>query len=119
MNQELAVGLLIVSATALPRILPAAPASRAQAGNADTSIYTATGCLRNGATSRDFLRDDDNDKTWYLRSDNVPLRPHVGHTVTVAGQMSTSSKSSNDTEPQNHLVVTKVDEIRDSCKHNQ
>src|SRR5580704_9541971 len=118
MNRKLAVGLLIVSVTALPSILPAAPASRAQDGNTDTSIYTATGCLREGATSRDFLLNDDNGKTWYLRSDNVPLQPHVGHTGTVAGESATSSKS-NDKEPQNHLAVTKVDEIRDSCKQNE
>jgi hypothetical protein len=118
-NQRLAIGLLIISMTALPNILQAAPVSRAQGGNTDTSIYTATGCLRNGATSRDFVLNDDNGKTWYLRSDNVSLRPHVGHTVTVAGQMPTNSKSGNDTEPQNHLVVTKVDEIRDSCKQNE
>jgi hypothetical protein len=115
MNLKLAIGLLIVSTAALPRIPVAA---LAQDGNTDTSIYTATGCLRDGATSRDFLLTDDDGKTWYLRSDNVRLRPHVGHTVTVAGQIPAGSKNSNDTEPQNHLVVTKVDEIRDSCKQN-
>jgi hypothetical protein len=118
MNLKLAIGLLIVSATALPRSVLAAPAAQTQDGNTDTSVYTATGCLRDGATSRDFLLTDDDGKTWYLRSDNVPLRPHVGHTVTVAGQIPTGSKSGSDTEPQNHMVVTKVDEIRESCKQN-
>jgi hypothetical protein len=119
MRFKVAIGLLILSAAAIPRIALANPAAPAQEEkNTDTSVYTATGCLRDGATSRDFLLTDDDGKTWYLRSDNVPLRPHVGHTVTVAGQIPTASKSGNDTEPQNHMVVTKVDEVRDSCKQN-
>jgi len=54
-------------------------------------------------------------KTWDLRG-SVPLNPHVGHTITVTGTIPKESKGSSDTSPQNHLVVTKVEKVRDECK---
>jgi hypothetical protein len=51
-----------------------------------------------------------------LRSETVALNAHLGHTVTVSGTIPKPPKDSTDTSPQNHLVVTKLDMVRDSCK---
>jgi hypothetical protein len=53
---------------------------------------------------------------WDLRSKTVPLGQHVGHTVTVSGTIPKESNDSSDTAPQNHLLVAKLDMVRDSCQ---
>jgi len=65
-----------------------------------------------------MLTDEDG-KLWDLRSETVPLGPHVRHAVTVTGTIPKGSKgsgSSGDTSPQNHLLVTSLKIVRDNCK---
>lgn len=83
--------------------------------NDDLKTHTATGCLMKVGPSNAYTLTDENGKTWGLRSSNVKLDPHVGHTITVTGTIPTEQPSSNDTSPQNHLVVTKVEKVRDDC----
>ena len=109
MNLKLAIGILTIAMMAVPGIAVAQD-------DTDNSTQTATSCLQKGPTANIYTRTDENGKMWDLRSKTVPLDPHVGHTVTVTGTIPKESKGSSDTSPQNHLLVTKLDMVRDSCK---
>jgi hypothetical protein len=114
MKLKLAMGILNV---ALIAVLMAVPnVARAQEDNIDEATHMATGCLRQGPTANIFLLTDENGKMWDLRSKTVALKAHVGRTVTVTGTIPKPSNDSADTAPQNHLVVSKVELVRDNCK---
>jgi hypothetical protein len=49
---------------------------------------TVTGCLAKGDSAREFVLNAKNGSTWNLKSDQVALAEHVGHTVTVKGVVS-------------------------------
>jgi hypothetical protein len=87
--------------------------------NPDDSIQRVTGCLRKGPASNPYRLLDHNGKLWNLQSKNIPLAPHVGHMVTVSGTIPQKSDNENDkagdTSPQNDLMVTKLDMVRDTC----
>lgn len=91
------------------------PASAQQDQNDDLKTHTATGCLMKVGTSNVYTLTDENGKTWSLRSSTVKLQPHVGHTITVTGTIPTGQPSANDTSPQNDLVVSKVETVRNQC----
>ena len=109
MNLRLAIGILIIAMMAVPNIAIAQD-------NTDNSTHTATGCLQKGPTANIYMLTDENGKAWDLRSNTVALDSHVGHTVTVTGTIPKDPKGSSDTSPQNHLLVTKLDMVRDNCK---
>ena len=51
------------------------------------------------------------------QSKNISLSEHVGHMVSgTIPQKSKENDNPDDTSPQNHLVVTKLGMISDSCK---
>ena len=108
MNLKLTIGILTIAMMAIPGI--------AVTQETDGSTHTATGCLGKSPTANIYMLTDEDGKQWDLRSKIVPLGPHVGHTVTVTGTIPKDSKGSADTAPQNHLLVTKLDMVRDSCK---
>jgi hypothetical protein len=85
----------------------------------DDSAQRVTGCVRKGPDANHYRLLDDNGKLWNLRSKNVSFAPHVGHLVTVSGTIPQKSNNDNDkagdTSPQNDLVVTKLDMVRDTC----
>jgi len=109
MRFQLAITILSLVAMAVPGIEMAQE-------TADHATQTATGCLRRATTKNIYILTDENGKLWDLRSDTVPLRSQVGHTVTVTGTMQPDSKDSSDNAPQNHMLVTKLEMVRDSCK---
>jgi hypothetical protein len=88
--------------------------------NPDDSTQRVTGCIRKDASNNRYRLLDENGKLWNLQSKNVSFAPHVGHLVTVSGSIPQKSSNDNDkagdTSPQNDLVVTKLDMVRDSCK---
>jgi hypothetical protein len=88
--------------------------------NPDDSMQRVTGCLRKEANTKRYRLMDENGKLWNLQSKNVSFAPHLGHMVTVSGSIPQKSSNDNDkagdTSPQNDLVVTKLDMVRDSCK---
>jgi hypothetical protein len=86
------------------------------AQDTDDATHTATGCLDKTPVGNVYLLTDQDGKTWDLRSTTVPLGTHVGHTVTVTGTIPKDSKGGRDTTPQNHLLVSKLDMVRDNCK---
>ena len=113
MSLRLAAGILAISMIAFPAI------AFAQDNGQDTTdlkTHTATGCLQRSAATNSYTMTDENGKLWNLRSNTVSFDAHVGHTVTVSGTIPKESKNSTDTSPQNNLLVTKLDMVRDSCK---
>jgi len=85
----------------------------------DDSTQRVTGCVRKGSEANHYRLLDDNGKLWNLQSKNVSFAPHVGHWVTVSGTIPQKSTNDDDkagdTSPQNDLMVTKLDVVRDSC----
>ena len=110
MRAKFAAGILAMAA-----LVCAQGAARAQDDSTEHSMQTATGCLMKVGASNAYTLTDENGKTWDLQG-RVPLAPHVGHTITVTGTIPKEAKGSNDTSPQNHLVVNKVEKVRDECK---
>jgi hypothetical protein len=88
-------------------------------GNPDDSMQRVTGCVRKGPEANHYRLLDDNGKLWKLQSKNVSFAPHVGHWVTVSGTIPQKSNNDNDkasdTSPQNDLLVTKLEMVRDTC----
>jgi hypothetical protein len=91
---------------------------------------TITGCLAKGDSANEFDLKAKNGSTWELKSDQVALADHVGHTVSVTGVVSnrkmhnlkedakdaakdTGMKKSN-TE-HGHMTVTDVQMVSSSC----
>jgi hypothetical protein len=111
MNLKLAIGILAIAIMTVPGI--------ALTQETDGSVHTATGCLGKSPTANVYALTDEDGKLWDLRSETVPLSPHVGHMVTVTGTIPKDSKgngSPGDTSPQNHLLVTSLKMVRDNCK---
>jgi hypothetical protein len=85
----------------------------------DDSTQRVTGCVRKGPDANHYRLLDDNGKLWDLQSKNVRFAPHVGHLVTVSGTIPQKSDNENDkagdTSPQNDLMVTKLEMVRDTC----
>jgi hypothetical protein len=95
---------------------PGIASAQADQDSTDLKTHTATGCLQKNAVTNTYTITDENGKLWDLRSNTVPLNARVRHTVTVSGTIPKPPKGSTDTSPQNHLLVTKLDMVRDSCK---
>ena len=111
MNLKLAIGILAIAMMTIPGI--------AVTQETDGSTHNVTGCLGKTSTENIYALTDEDGKPWDLRSETVPLGPHVGHTVTLTGTIPKNSKdsgSSGDTAPQNHLLVTSLKMVRDNCK---
>ncbi|HET7185165.1 MAG TPA: DUF5818 domain-containing protein [Terriglobales bacterium] len=94
---------------------------------------TLAGCLQKGDGANEFVLTAKDGSTWELRSDNVDLAPHVGHTVKITGTASRAHakahemKEKTKTEMQEHgmdknatehghLKVTNLSMVSESCK---
>jgi len=86
--------------------------------NPDDSTQRVTGCVRKGPEANHYRLLADNGKLWNLQSKNVSFATHVGHWVTVGSTIPQKSNNDNDkasdTSPQNDLMVTKLDMVRDT-----
>src|SRR6266478_1150496 len=98
-------------------------------GKSDTR--TITGCLTQGDSAKEFKLTANDGSTWEVRSSNVSLAEHVGHTVTATGVVSNatahnmkedtkdaakdSGMKKSDTE-HGHMKITDVKMVSDSCK---
>jgi hypothetical protein len=110
MRVKLAAAVFVLAMFIVPNI------TAAQDQNTDNSTHMITGCLQKSTTATSFTITDENGKLWEVHSKTVQLRPQVGHTVTLTGTIPKQPKNSTDTTPQNHLLVTDVQMVRDSCK---
>lgn len=91
---------------------------------------TVTGCLQKTSHADEFLLKANDGSSWNIKSDNVSLADHVGHTVTATGVVGNSTahnlkedskdiahdtgmkKSNNE---HGRMTVTDVQMVSDSC----
>jgi hypothetical protein len=57
-------------------------------GKSKEQVRTITGCIAQGSSSDKFVLNGNDGSTWDLKSDTVALADHVGHTVTIKGNVS-------------------------------
>jgi hypothetical protein len=100
----MAGGLVITAAYAAA----AAPSARAAVRSMGPEVQadSVTGCLQKGAKDTYTITGQDG-KKYDVTSKTVPLKNHVGHTVTVTG-----APGKTPTE----LDVSKLDMVSPSCK---
>ena len=94
-------------------------------------VRDVTGCLVKGDSAKEFLLKGTDGSTWEIRSSNVALAEHVGHTVTATGVVSNakmhnmkedaketakdSGMKKSDTE-HGHMKITDVKMVSESCQ---
>ena len=96
-----------------------------------SKVRTITGCLSQGDSANEFQLTTSDGSTWEVRSDEVPLAKHVGHTVTATGVVSHSKthnlkedakQAGSDTgamkqhAEHGHMQITDVKMVSDSCQ---
>jgi len=77
----LACGLLLVAAGSSAQ-------DTTSSGKSKSADRTVTGCLAKGDGAKDFVLNAKDGSSWNLKSDQVALADHVGHTVMVKGVVS-------------------------------
>jgi hypothetical protein len=85
-----------------------------------------TGCLSKGDSAREFKVTGADGSTWEVTSATVKLSPHVGHTVSVTGNvwhpdMHDAKEKAKETvdadaKEHGHLKVTNLEMVSESCK---
>ena len=94
-------------------------------------VRDVTGCLAQGDSAKEFMLTGEDGSTWEVRSSQVNLAKHVGHTVTATGVVKNaamhnmkedakdaakdSGMKNNDSE-HGHLTITAVKMVSESCK---
>ena len=90
---------------------------------------TVTGCLQKDGDDYELMTKSGS--TWELKSDNVEIAPHVGHTIAVTGSVEHAKLHGMKEDTKNemkehgmdkgakehgHLKVTSLKMVSDSCK---
>jgi len=60
-------------------------------GKSKADVRTITGCLALGSSPDKYVLNGNDGSTWDIKSDKVALAEHVGHTITVKGNVSNST----------------------------
>ena len=137
MKSKLALGLLAFSSIALvpstsfaqepttDENRPAATATTTTTTTTDDTVRTLTGCISTGAKAGEYNLKADDGSLWMLHAkSDVKLSAHVGHTVTVTGKLAPvdvhaakekKENATSDTAERNHLRVTSVSMVSESC----
>lgn len=91
---------------------------------------TITGCLTRGDSADEFLLTAKDGSTWEVRSSNVTLADHVGHTVAATGvvqnptmhnlkedakEAAKDAHLKKENKEHGHIKVTEVQMVTDSC----
>jgi hypothetical protein len=89
-------------------------------------VRNITGCLSKGDSAKEFKIAGDDGSTWEVTSKTVKLSPHIGHTVTITGEVwhpdmhgakeKAKETVDSDAKEHGHLNVTKLSMVSDSCK---
>jgi hypothetical protein len=77
----LACGLLLIT-------VGSSAQDATSSGKSKSEDRTVTGCLAKGDSAKEFVLNGKDGSTWNVKSDQVALADHVGHTVTVKGVVS-------------------------------
>ena len=123
MKSKWALNLLAVSCLAVSPLLMAQDTTKQ---DKSAEVRNITGCLSKGDSANEFKVTASDGSTWEVKSKTVKLSPHVGHTVTVTGEVwhpdmhgaKEKDKAAVDTDAKEHghLNVSKVEMVSDSCK---
>ena len=113
-------------------IVPGTTFARAAKAPADKSaeVRTLTGCLTH-ENGHEYLLTTEDGATWEVKSNNLKLSPHAGHTVTLTGkvrnadlhgakekmkdEMKEHGVDKNEKE-HGHLRATSLKMVSESCK---
>jgi hypothetical protein len=122
MKTKLALNFLALSCFAVAPIVAQDPPKQDKSAD----VRSITGCLTKGDSANEFTVTGDDGSTWELKSKTVKLTPHVGHTVTVTGEvwhpdMHGAKEKAKETMDANakehgHLNVTKLSMVSETCK---
>jgi len=111
------VGLLLILVIVVGVAIYAG--SQAKSGGSKT----VTGCLQKGDEPNEYSITDTNGKTYGLYSSDVKLADHLGHKVTVIGQMKAEKEEAEEREEKGSnkkeagdLQVTKLTMVSTSCQ---
>ena len=127
MNLKIAIGTI-----ALSLVVGAAGLATAQdTAKTNNKTRTLTGCLQKSEDANEFNFTAKDGGTWEIKSVNVKLAGHVGHTVTIVGVVSNATAhgmkedakqemkehgmDKNSTE-HGHLTVTDLTMVSDACQ---
>ena len=80
----MACSLLLLSTAAVAQDTTSSGKSKAE----NRSI---TGCVRQGSSADKYVLNANDGSTWDLKTDQVALADHVGHTVTITGKVENST----------------------------
>jgi hypothetical protein len=90
-----------------------------------------TGCLQKGEDANEYNLTSKDGATWEIKSDNLKLDGHVGHTVTVTGVVSHHKEHAmkedakaemkehgmdKDAKEHGHMTVTDLTMVSDTCQ---
>jgi len=123
MKLQWALNLLAVSClVASPLVL----AQETTKKDKSDEVRNITGCLAKGDSAGEYKVTASDGNTWEVKSKTVKLAPHVGHTVTVTGEVwhpdmhgakeKAKEAMDADAKEHGHLNVTKVEMVSESCK---
>lgn len=91
---------------------------------------TITGCLSKGDSAKEFRLTGNDGSTWEVRSSQVNLASHVGHTVSATGvvsnatmhnmkedtkDMAKDSGVKKDNSEHGHLTITDLKMVSETC----
>ena len=91
---------------------------------------TLTGCLQKGEDANEYNFTAKDGGTWEIKSDNVKLAEHVGHTVKITGVVSNAMAHGIKEDPKQemkehgmdehatesgHMTVTDLTMVSDTC----
>ena len=123
MKSKWVLNLLAVSCLAVSPVLLAQDTTKQ---DKSAEVRDVTGCLSKGDSAGEFKVTASDGSTWEVKSKTVKLSPHLGHTVTVTGEVwhadmhgakeKTKSTMDADSKEHGHLNVTKVEMVSESCK---
>ena len=90
---------------------------------------TLTGCLQKGEDANEYNFTAKDGGTWEIKSDNVKLGEHVGHTVKITGVVANATahgmkedtkeemkEHGMDTHESGHMTVTNLTMVSDTCQ---
>ena len=81
---SVALGVLLVASVSLAQ-------DTTSSGKSKAKNRTITGCLAQGSSSDKFVLNGNDGSTWDIKSDKVALADHLGHTITVKGNVSNAT----------------------------
>ena len=127
MKPKVVFNVLAVACLMFGWSLAQANITQEQEKKTDTEKTRAvTGCLEQGGNADEFKLTEEDGSTWEIHSKGVKLSPHVGHTVTVTGNVwhpkaheaKEKGKEAMDAgaKEHGHLNATNVKMVSESCK---